>query len=111
MFVPTPHKEIEQRFFEELNQANAEIANLNQEKVNLENQLYHQVTLINFERRYFRVVFNEKCTDEKDMQLAELMSEMERTYRIPCLRNGDWEAENADVIELYRRISDSRNFS
>ena len=44
----------------------------------------------------------------RDRQLAELMTEMEKQFNIPMLRNETWEKENRTVIALYRKISLSR---
>lgn len=42
--------------------------------------------------------------------LGELMSEMERIYRIPALRDKAYEAAHPEVIRLYRNISAARVF-
>ncbi|STO53327.1 Uncharacterised protein [Exiguobacterium aurantiacum] len=36
------------------------------------------------------------------------MIEMEMIFKIPMLKNTTWEKENPRVIELYRKVSDSR---
>lgn len=46
--------------------------------------------------------------DRKDIQLSALMTDMEREFKIPMLKNEDYEKENKDVIALYRKISRSR---
>lgn len=45
---------------------------------------------------------------ERDRMLAQLMTEMEREYRIPALHNAEWEQKNRAVIAMYRKISMSR---
>ncbi|MCR2820585.1 hypothetical protein [Lederbergia panacisoli] len=45
----------------------------------------------------------------KSRKLADLMDEMERTYKVPILRNESWESQNRTVIALYRKISMSRS--
>lgn len=45
---------------------------------------------------------------ERDRRLAELMTMMEKEYRIPLLRDPEWEKKNRAVIALYRKISMSR---
>ena len=47
--------------------------------------------------------------DQKARKLAELMTYMEIKYGIPLLRNPEWESRNAEVIEVYRAISNMRN--
>lgn len=46
--------------------------------------------------------------EEKDRAYAKLMTEMEKSFRIPALRDEEWEKENKAVIALYRKISMSR---
>lgn len=46
--------------------------------------------------------------DRKDIQLSALMTEMERIFKIPILKEEQYETENKDVIALYRKISMSR---
>lgn len=45
----------------------------------------------------------------RSRQLADLMGEMEREYKIPMIRSKAWENENRSVIAMYRKISLSRN--
>lgn len=45
----------------------------------------------------------------KSRKLAELMTELEREYKVPALRNEVWERKNRAVIALYRKISLSRS--
>ena len=45
---------------------------------------------------------------QKDKKLATIMTEMERAYRIPLLRNLAWEEENPEVIRVYKEISNMR---
>lgn len=47
--------------------------------------------------------------EERDKAIAELMSEMEKAFRIPMIRNQEWEQENRKVIALYRKLSMSRS--
>lgn len=44
----------------------------------------------------------------KDVELADLMTEMERRYEIPLLSNPAWEKKNPEVINVYRAISNMR---
>ncbi|MCJ8223672.1 hypothetical protein [Bacillus paralicheniformis] len=45
---------------------------------------------------------------KRDIQLSQLMTELERVFNIPILRNPVWEEKNKPVIALYRKISMSR---
>lgn len=46
--------------------------------------------------------------DQKDLRFGQLMTEMERKYKIPMLSNEQWEKENGSVILIYREISNMR---
>lgn len=46
---------------------------------------------------------------QKDRELARIMTLMEQTYNIPMIRNAKWETENKEIIDLYYKISLSRN--
>ena len=61
-----------------------------------------------FESRYEEIM-REPSIRRRDEQLRELMIEMEMIFKIPMLKNTTWEKENPQVIELYRKVSDSRN--
>jgi len=61
-----------------------------------------------FESRYEEIM-REPSIRQRDGQLRELMIEMEMIFKIPMLKNTTWEKENPRVIELYRKVSDSRN--
>lgn len=61
-----------------------------------------------FESRYEEIM-REPSIRQRDGQLRELMIEMEMIFKIPMLKNTTWEKENPQVIELYRKVSESRN--
>lgn len=44
----------------------------------------------------------------KDILLANIMTQMEHTFRIPLMQNLEWEKENPEIIKLYRKISFAR---
>lgn len=67
-------------------------------------------TLKELNKEYEDIIHSELSDQKKGIQLAELMTEMERDYKVPALRNIDWENKNRSVIALYRKISMSRNF-
>lgn len=54
-------------------------------------------------------MFSDESREEKDRQLARLMSELERQYKIPIVRDPDWEEQNKPVVALYRKVSMSRS--
>lgn len=66
------------------------------------------MTIKGFESRYEEIM-REPSIRLRDEQLRELMIEMEMIFKIPMLKNTTWEKENPQVIELYRKVSDSRN--
>ena len=66
-------------------------------------------TLTRFYRKAIWIDANPHLTQyQKDSELAELMTAMERIYKIPMLRNEQWERDNSDIISIYRKISDMR---
>ena len=46
---------------------------------------------------------------ERDRLLGDLMTEIERIYRVPALRDPEWEKANRPVIALYRKVARSRS--
>ncbi|MFL0365620.1 hypothetical protein ACH0BF_21660 [Pseudobacillus sp. 179-B 2D1 NHS] len=66
------------------------------------------MTLAEYNQRYETIIQGSFSDEQKDEMLASLMTEMEQEFHIPMLRNETWEAENADVIALYRKVSMSR---
>lgn len=45
----------------------------------------------------------------RDRRLANLMTDLERSYGIPALRNEEFEKENPFVMQLYRTVSEERS--
>lgn len=45
---------------------------------------------------------------QKDLSYARLMTELEQFYKIPMMRDENFERGNPDVMRVYRMISDSR---
>lgn len=68
------------------------------------------MTLSEYNQRYETLIHSGLSTYEKDLKLAELMGEMEKTFNIPMIRKPEWEEENRAVIALYRKLSFSRTF-
>jgi hypothetical protein len=70
-----------------------------------------KVTLSEINKRYEDIMFSNDPQQVKTTKLSSLMTEMERLFSIPMLRNNEWESENRKVIALYRKISKSRVFN
>lgn len=66
------------------------------------------MTIQGFETKYEEIM-RDPSVRQRESRLGELMTEMEGVFRIPALKNTTWEKENPQVIELYRKVSDSRN--
>lgn len=39
---------------------------------------------------------------------TEIMNDMECEFNIPCLNDEEYNKQNSDVIELYRKVANSR---
>lgn len=57
---------------------------------------------------YESILHSDLTDKEKNRQFARLMTDMEREFNIPILRNEQWEKQNKAVVALYRKISMSR---
>ena len=44
----------------------------------------------------------------RNSMLSKLMTKMEKEFDIPYLNNEKWNQDHKEVIELYRKISNSR---
>lgn len=66
-------------------------------------------TLKWFNNEYEKILHSGLSEDRKSMEYGKLMTEMECEFKIPMLRNKEWEKENRAIIALYRKISLSRN--
>ena len=51
----------------------------------------------------------EISTENREQLLAQLMTDLEKEYAIPMIRNTEWESNNKSLIALYRKISLSRS--
>lgn len=58
---------------------------------------------------YESILHSDLTDKEKNRQFARLMTDMEREFNIPIIKDVEWEKENKAVIALYRKISLSRN--
>jgi hypothetical protein len=66
------------------------------------------MTLNTFNQMYEDILQSKLSSNQKDRKLAQLMTLLECTFKIPMLNNVRWEADNKEVISLYKRISLSR---
>lgn len=66
--------------------------------------------LVEYHKRYEQILETIPAGEGQDIALSELLTELERVYKIPYTRNEAWEAENRKTIALYRKISMSRTF-
>ena len=66
------------------------------------------MTIQGFETKYEEIM-RDPSVRQREIRLGELMTEMEGVFKIPMLKNTTWEKENPQVIELYRKVSESRN--
>lgn len=67
-------------------------------------------TLKEINADYENVLHGNLSSQEKTTKYVELMNELERTYKVPALKDETYERENKKVIALYRKISMSREF-
>jgi len=65
-------------------------------------------TLGEIHSRYESLMSRGLSSADRDMELANLMTLMEREFRIPAMHNEQWESQNRKVIALYRILSQSR---
>ncbi|WP_102262855.1 hypothetical protein [Mesobacillus jeotgali] len=67
------------------------------------------MTLTDFNKSYEEIIHSNISGNRKAIRLADLLTAMEHTFKIPMLRNDHWEQQNKAIISLYRKISISRN--
>jgi len=67
-------------------------------------------TLKEINADYENVLHGNLSSQEKTTKYVELMNELERTYKVPAIKDEAYERENKKVIALYRKISMSREF-
>lgn len=65
-------------------------------------------SLTEINREYENIMAAGLKPHDRAVKLAELMTDMEGRFRIPMLKNPEWEKENKKVIAMYRKISISR---
>jgi len=62
-----------------------------------------------FHKDYEKILLSKQSKDEKALKFSALMTEMERTFKIPIIQNKQYEQSNKSIIALYRKISMSRS--
>lgn len=65
-------------------------------------------SLAEINKEYEEIIHGIANEPFRSRYLADLMDEMEWTYKVPILRNESWEGQNRSIIALYRKISLSR---
>lgn len=65
--------------------------------------------LMMMNKKFEKIVYSDLTDEQKSREYAKLMTEMEKQFNIPFLRDPDWEKENKPVVALYRIISASRS--
>lgn len=63
-------------------------------------------SLLDYQKEYERIIHADQ--PRKDILLAGLMTEMEKQFKIPMLKNKEWERENIKVLAMYRKLSITR---
>lgn len=63
-----------------------------------------------YETRLEFILEMDSKQSEKDKLLSGLMTDLERNFHIPMVRDEVWEQENLEVYSLYRKVADSRVF-
>lgn len=68
------------------------------------------MSLSKFQCKYNNIMKSDLSINDKDHELANLMTDMERQYNIPLINDKNWNNEHKKIIKLYRIIGNSRNF-
>ncbi|MCY9399756.1 hypothetical protein MOF38_08125 [Bacillus haynesii] len=66
------------------------------------------MTLSDYQKQYEDIIHSASSEKIKDEKLTSLMTELEKEFCIPMLKNPKWERNNKKVIALYRKISMTR---
>ncbi|MFC0561450.1 hypothetical protein [Halalkalibacter alkalisediminis] len=62
-------------------------------------------------QKEYEEIYHSALSDHcKAIKYANLMTVMEGIYKVPMLKNEEWEKENKTVIAMYRKLSRSRTF-
>ena len=64
--------------------------------------------LMIYSNRFNEIINSRSSDDIKDQRLANLMSDLEKAYRIPFLRDEEFEARHPRLMAFYRSVSYAR---
>lgn len=68
------------------------------------------MTLNEYYQRYETIMNLSVGPIERDKMLSSLMTDLERAFQIPMVKNEGWEKEYVDVHAFYFKVSTSRSF-
>lgn len=63
-------------------------------------------SLLDYQREYEKIIHADQ--PRKDILLVGLMTEMEKQFKIPVIRNEEWERENSKIMAMYRKLRITR---
>jgi hypothetical protein len=64
-------------------------------------------SLADYQREYEKIIFTDQ--PRRDMLLVDLLTEMEKQFKIPIPRNREWERENPEIAAMYRKVIITRS--
>jgi len=64
--------------------------------------------LITYSNRFNEIINSNSSEEIKDQRLANLMSDLEKAYRIPFLRDEEFEKKHPRLMKFYRSVSYAR---
>lgn len=62
-----------------------------------------------FNEIYESILHSDLSDKEKSRKFARLMTDMEKEFNIPVIKDEEWEKQNKPVVALYRKISMTRS--
>lgn len=65
--------------------------------------------LIFFNQIYESILHSDLSDNEKSRKFARLMTDLEKEFNIPVIKDEEWERRNKLVVALYRKVSMSRS--
>ena len=61
--------------------------------------------------QHFNAIKNlDETIESKNIRLTVLLMDMEKVYRIPAMRDEDYERKNPELMEFYREVAVARVF-
>lgn len=67
------------------------------------------MTLNEYYQRYELILKMPIGLIEKDKMLSSLMTDLERNFHIPMIKDESWQKEHLSVHTLYTKVSESRS--